>query len=202
MLLQDVSLTTRRIFEKCIVLENPKSWKRSLKAWFAMVFIAISGIGQMISFTYTPGAEVTSGNSTQYTKNVIKMNRINIGFASNAFNFVVHLPMQIWILLKYFDDNGEDFYKNIWKPLAKKEKEKLSKLVYKTDILLKVFSIVMVRRHNNSIWFPLLLMKLVRHCGSSYMWKLLCLYYCNVFLWCILLCSHSDICFACYFIGS
>ena len=143
MLLQDVSLATRRMFKSIKLLENSKNTKRFLKAWFAMVFVAITGIGQLISFTYTPGAEVTSGNSTHYTKNVIKMNRINIGFASNAFNFIVHLPMQIWILLKYFDDNGEDFYKNIWKPLAKKEKEKLSKLVYKTDILLKVFSIVM-----------------------------------------------------------
>ena len=101
MLLQDVSLATRRIFKTTKVLENSKNMKRFLKAWFAVVFIAISGIGQMISFTYTPGAEITSGNSTQYTKNVIKMNRINIGFASNAFNFIVHLPMQIWILLKY-----------------------------------------------------------------------------------------------------
>ena len=55
------------------------------------------------------------------------MNRINIGFASNAFNFIVHLPMQIWILLKYFDDNGEDFYKYM-ETISKKEKEKLSKL--------------------------------------------------------------------------
>ena len=142
MLLQALSPTLRQYFKMVLLLENPKSCKRVLYTLIAVTCSVIMGAYTLVQFTYIPGTKITSGNSTQHTEGVVTMDPISLEDAAYGNGFAIAIPIQIWFLLIYFDDNGKDFYENIWKPLAKKEKDNTSKVTYKMHMMVRVVCVI------------------------------------------------------------
>ena len=114
MLLQALSPTLQQYFKMVLLLENPKSCKRVLYTLIAVTCSVIMGAYCLVQFKYIPGTKITSGNSTQHTEGVVTMDPMSVEDAAYGNAFAIAIPIQIWFLLIYFDDNGKDFYENIW----------------------------------------------------------------------------------------
>ena len=167
MLLQALSPTLRQYFKMVLLLENPKSCKRVLYTLIAVTCSVIMGAYTMVQFTYIPGTKITSGNSTQHTEGVVTMDPITLSDAAYA---LLPIPIQIWFLLIYFDDNGKDFYENIWKPLAKKEKDNTSKVTYKMHIMLRVVCVIAI----SLVLIPVMISTAINEAGAP-LWYVICL---------------------------
>ena len=112
------------------------------------------------------------------------MDPMSVEDAAYGNAFAIAIPIQIWFLLIYFDDNGKDFYENIWKPLAKKEKDNTSKVTYKMHMMLRVICVMTLFL----FVIPRMISTAINEAGAP-VWYVICVKlfscFCNKFiLWC------------------